>query len=181
MRPIINRNTFRESDELAGDLGRLSIDSHGRTIKCVKVGKNGKCSAWSTIPPPARSFRQNIAGGGGSSNIEDRRGKIQGMHAFQLFGYLTWKTWYHLQISVKPGIKNALQSYGFYVEGINIYRRDVQNSQYNFGVFLQVRDGYATQAVVNSFNSVLNRTVALPNSVRITRVLDYSRGNYEDL
>lgn len=41
-----NPNPFADFGGFGNDLGKTQTNSKGQLIKCVKVGKNGKCSAW---------------------------------------------------------------------------------------------------------------------------------------
>jgi hypothetical protein len=125
---------------------------------------------------PKTSFYQRIEKLGQSENVIDAREYIKGLHNYQLFGYLTWNTFFHLRMNVAKNITNALQRQGFNVFGVQVSERDLNNSQYNFSVYLRVLDRYSSQEVKNSFINALTNSVALPGSIRITNVNDYFMG-----
>jgi hypothetical protein len=125
---------------------------------------------------PQSYFRQQVQKLGQSTNVIDSREDIKGLHNYQLFGYLTWNTFFHLRMNVASNITNALQRRGFNVFGVQISDRDLNNSQYNFAVYLRVLDRYSSQQVKNSFIDALTNSVALPGSIRIKKVNDYFMG-----
>jgi endo-1,4-beta-D-glucanase Y len=132
------------------------------------------------VPPPKtkpiNTFGQRIGILGQSRNIEDRRTftpVLGGARIVQVFGYLTWNTWYHLASRVNQNIANALQSRGFSVDWVSSNARNKQNSQYNFEIKLRVYNKYTTRQATTSLVNALAQTVALPNSIRITNVFDY--------
>jgi RIO-like serine/threonine protein kinase len=124
------------------------------------------------------TFNQRLgkSGIGESRNIEDRRTNIyDGNHLFQLWGYLTRNTWFHLASRVKYDILSALQSHGFGVFSVSAWDRDKANSQYYFEIHLRVLDEYSTNEVINSLVNTLEQTIALRGSIRFSRVIDYSK------
>ncbi len=133
-----------------------------------EVGELGKpVPKKNVLPKP--TFGTNILKVGQSKNIEDRRfQQTRGMHAVRAYGSLTWNTWFHTSISVKPSITRALQVRGFNVFGVNIGYQNAQNSRYSFEIFLNVYDQYGNEEVMNSLFDALTQSVALPGSVQIS-------------
>jgi hypothetical protein len=143
-----------------------------------EVGELGKPRP-KKIVPPKPTFGTNILKVGQSKNVVDTRfQKTYGMHAVQVFGSLTWNTWFHTSISVKPRITSALQVRGFNVFGVNIGYQDAKNSRYSFEIFLNVYDQYGSQEVVNSLVDALTESVALRGSVQITGVYEPRQNIY---
>jgi hypothetical protein len=119
------------------------------------------------VPKP-KIFGQKVSQLRQSTNVEDRREALSsGMNSVTLEGYLTWNTFFHLSANVGSNIKNALQSRGFNCYGVSFSNRDYENSQYNFRVVLLVLERYSSQDIKGSFTEALEKTVSLPNSVRV--------------
>lgn len=118
----------------------------------------------------SNTFANRISTVGESKNVVDLREKPDGTNSFEVRGYFTYYTWYHLQINVAASVENALRKQGFNVLGVNIIDRDWRNSQYYFEIFLKVLPQYDKKQVARSIYDVLNQTVALPNSVRFSQI-----------
>jgi hypothetical protein len=153
---------FEESE--FGDVRKVIKPAAKKPAKVMKVIRK----------QPQSFFSQQVQKLGQSRNIEDRRtGIYEGNHLFQVWGYLTRSTWFHLASQVKYDILNALKAHGFGVFYVAAWDRDKANSQYNFEIHLRVLDGFSTNEVKNSLVNTLAQTIALPNSIRIKKVIDY--------
>jgi len=167
-------------DDFDGEFNDFDEEFGGVKKKVVKARpkakRKGVVEVWNWKPTQS-NFRKKIFSGRQSTNVEDRRGRTKGMHAFDLSGYLTWNTFFHLKMNCESNITNALRARGFNVFGVNVSDRDASNSQYNFEIFLQVLDRYSnTKEVVNNVTNILEKTVALPGSIRVFSVHDYWAG-----
>ncbi len=152
---------FYDEDDEFGDVKKKAV----KPAKAIRIIRK----------PPQSFFSKQIQKVGQSKNVEDRRtGIYKGNHLFQAWGYLTRNTWFHLANRVQNDILSALQSRGFGVFNVAAWDRDRTNSQYYFEIHLRVFDGYSENEVKNSLVNTLEQTIALPGSIRFSKVIDYS-------